>query len=99
MARFVIDPGFFDEVRRSEPVVEMLQEIGPEIVSAAKANAAESSETGAFAESIQGEIQYSPRVHMPYFRVWSDDPGALSIEFGNSHQQPHRALGRAIGSV
>lgn len=98
MAHFEINEEWVTELVASQPIGDMVAGIGEEILNRAKENAAESDDTEAFKESIKGLLHITSKGR-PFFRVWSDDPGALSIEFGNSHQAPHRALGRAIDSV
>ncbi|MEU7096056.1 hypothetical protein [Kitasatospora aureofaciens] len=79
----------------SEELTEQLEETGAEILGNAKANAERFTKSGEFLDSISGGLRRSKKGR-PFYRVQSDDPAALSIEFGTAKQEPKRALGRAI---
>lgn len=86
---------WLQDVWRNTELADQVEEVGREILSAAKSNAATFRVTGSFEESLKGELLKSKRGR-PYYRVSSNDPGALSIEFGTAHRPAHRALGKAI---
>lgn len=98
MAEFVRNPGWLRDFMRSDQLAEIIDGKGEEVEIAAKALAAEHVVTGRFDESIhRNSGHYSSG--RPYSRVSSDDPAALSIEFGTQHSTAVRALGRAIRSI
>lgn len=98
MSHFVLNPNFANEFAASDGVAKIVEEIGSEVLGQAIAGAEAHERTGDFARSMKGRMFRSRAKNRPYYRVWSDDPGALSIEFGNHHEHGHRIIGRAIGS-
>lgn len=97
MASFSFDPDWTaEELFPSPELAEMLEDMGESLVETARSTAGEYNRTGAFQASIQGALFKSSNGR-PYYRVWSDDPAAYSIEFGTAKDAPHRVLGRAIG--
>ena len=98
MGRFVRNPDWQRELFRDERIRAQLSEGGDEVLATAKAIAAEHAETGEFEQSLH-KVDGTYATGRPYSRVYSDDPASLSIEFGTSHSQPVRALGRAIRTV
>ncbi|WP_157536537.1 DUF5403 family protein [Kitasatospora mediocidica] len=96
MAEFVYNGDeWLQDLWRSPAVSDQVEAIGQEILAAAKANAAAFRNTGAFEDSIKGELMKS-RKGRPFYRVSSNDPAALSIEFGTAKRPAYRALGKAI---
>jgi hypothetical protein len=98
MAKFVRNPGWERELFRDEAIRAQLSEAGDEVLAAAKTIAAEHADTGEFEESMH-KVDGEYSTGRPYSRVYSDDPASLSKEFGTSHSEPIRALGRAIRSI
>lgn len=96
-SRFELNPEFGKNVRTFEELRPIVQEAGEGILVRAIELAHEHDDSGEFADSIKGELRIS-ETGAPYFEIWSDDPAALSKEFGTSEDhKPVRALGRAIG--
>jgi hypothetical protein len=92
--RFEPNPDF--DPRGWQEVEEIVFDIGEEMMDTAIEIARQHEETGEFARSIQSDPHRS-RTDAPVYRIYSDDPGALSIEFGTSKMRGIRALGRAAG--
>lgn len=86
---------WLQDVWRESTLADQVEKTGEEILAAAKANASIFSSSGDFEKSITGSLKHSKKGR-PYYRVESNDPGALSIEFGTAHQPAKRALGKAI---
>jgi len=98
MGRFVRNPEWLPEWLRSRDVEDIVREKTDEVDAAAHAFAAQHVETGAFEESLR-RVDGHYSTGRPYGRVYSEDPAALSIEFGTQHSTAVRALGRAIRSI
>jgi hypothetical protein len=97
MSRFELDRSWVtEELYRQAPLADLVNEIGEFIKTDAIHLASRISVTGSFRDSIHGELLRA-RNGAPFYRVWSDDPGAISIEFGTAKNKPHRVLGQAIG--
>jgi hypothetical protein len=97
VADFEFDPDWItEELFESEDLIEILEDMGAALTESARSIAGQYNRTGQFQASIQGSIFKSSNGR-PYYRVWSDDPAAYSIEFGTAKDAPHRVLGRAIG--
>lgn len=86
---------WLQDVWRKTALADQVEKTGQEILAAAKANAAVFASSGDFEKSITGALKRSKKGR-PYYRVESNDPGALSIEFGTARQPAKRALGKAI---
>jgi hypothetical protein len=76
-------------------LIEMLEDQGHVKQSEAVRLAAAHNRTGDFQRSIKGEL-LKAKNGRPFYRIWSDDPAALSIEFGSKNRAASRILGRAI---
>lgn len=99
MSRFEFDPQWVtEELYPSAELSDLVEDAGEAVLNEAVRIAGTISVTGEFERSIKGELVRSKN-GAPFYRVWSDDPGALAIEFGTSktNKLPHRVLGRAIG--
>lgn len=98
MGTFVPNPDFIRQIMRSDEARRLVDEKTDEVLAAAKTLAAAHTDTGHFEASLHKKTgSYS--TGRPYGRVYSDDPAALSIEFGTQHSTAVRALGRAIRSI
>lgn len=86
---------WLQDVWRGTEISDQVDSVGQEILAAAKSNAETFKVTGQFLDSIKGELLRSKKGR-PYYRVSSNDPAALSIEFGTAKRPAHRALGKAI---
>lgn len=98
MAEFVRNPAWLPEWLHSADVEAIVDEKTDEVYAAAKGFAAGHVETGEFEASLH-KVTGRYSTGRPYGRVYSDDPAALSIEFGTQHSSAVRALGRAIRTV
>lgn len=88
MAKFIL--GNLEEDLRNDPEVrKVLEEYAQEALPVAQSFAAASADTGAFRDSIQVDGT----------RLYSDDEGALSIEFGTSDTEPKAVLRKAAEAV
>jgi hypothetical protein len=98
MSRFVFDQSWVtEELYQNAALQDLVSDTGEAIKAEAIRLANRISVTGSFRNSIQGEL-LSAKNGAPFYRVWSDDPGALAIEFGTAKgHEPHRVLGQAIG--
>lgn len=98
MSRFEFDRSWVtEELYQQAELVDLINESGEAVKAEAIRLADRISVTGSFRDSIQGELLRAKN-GAPFYRVWSDDPGALSIEFGTAKgHKPHRVLGQAIG--
>lgn len=95
MGRFVPNPDFQRQLFRSEELTQLVYEAGDRVLAEARRNAAAEARTGDFEASIE-KRDHRSRSGRPISTVYSDDPGALSIEFGTKTTPRHRFLGRAL---
>lgn len=95
MGEFKANPNFEKELFMQAHLVDAVTSKGEQVLSTAESLASAVSESGDFARSIKGRFSRDHKGR-PHYYVYSDDEGALSIEFGTSKQTPIRALGRAI---
>jgi hypothetical protein len=95
MGRFVPNPDFQRQLFHSEEATELVYDAGDRVLAEAQRRAAAESDTGDFELSLELDCHRS-RSGRPIATVYSDDPGALSIEFGTRVTEPHRILGRAL---
>lgn len=72
----------------------LLVEKGLELQAVAMTLAAPHVKTGEFEGSFDGFLEYASNGH-PYFRLYNEDPAALSIEFGTAKVKGQHILGRA----
>jgi hypothetical protein len=98
MARFVANPAWIREFLASDRLAELVDEAGEQVIEHARELAAGHVESGDFLESLQKTSGHY-RTGRPYARVYSDDPAALSIEFGTANAAAQRILGRAIRMI
>jgi hypothetical protein len=96
MSKFEFDRQWESEELFAMPgLLEMLEDEGESKRDEAIRLAGKFNRTGNFQRSIKGEL-LSASNGRPFYRVWSDDPAAISIEFGTKNAPAHRVLGRAI---
>lgn len=96
MSRFQPDQAWrVDELFQMPGLLSMLEDQGGAKRDEAIRLAGQYNRTGSFQRSIQGELLRASNGR-PFYRIWSDDPAALSIEFGTKSNAAHRILGRAI---
>lgn len=102
MADFRISQDWLKEDLLTMPgLLEILEDEGRVKQAEAVRLAAAHNLTGDFQRSIKGEL-LKAKNGRPFYRIWSDDPAAMSIEFGTKKRAASRVLGRAIekwGSV
>jgi hypothetical protein len=93
--RFVPNPDFARQLFRSEEITQLVYAGGDRVLAEARRGAAAEASSGDFAASLK---KHDHRSHSgrPISTVYSDDDGALSIEFGTRTTPPHRILGRAL---
>jgi len=97
VASFSFDPDWIkEELFESPELIDMFDEMGESVLTSAREIAGQYNRTGQFQASLRGAV-FRASNGRPYYRVWSDDPAAYSIEFGTAKDAPHRVLGRAIG--
>jgi hypothetical protein len=92
---FVPNPDFARQLFRSAEVTRLVYDAGDRVLAAARRNAAAESVSGDFEASLT-KRDHRSRSGRPISTVYSDDPGALSIEFGTKTTPRHRFLGRAL---
>lgn len=95
MDRFELNPDFDRQLYAIPELREMVAEAGDRVLDEAIRIAQSESETGDFASSLEKKDHRGDRGR-PIATVYSDDPGALSIEFGTVDTPAHRVLGRAL---
>lgn len=76
----------------------LLVEKGLELQAVAMALAAPHVKTGEFEGSFDGFLEHASNGH-PYFRLYNEDPAALSIEFGTAKTAGQHILGRAGDAI
>lgn len=97
-ARFVPNPDFAKELFYSEELTELVYAAGDRVLAEAQRLAAAEAHSGDFEASLEVHDHRS-RSGRPIATVYSDDPGALSIEFGTKTTPRHRFLGRALNAA
>lgn len=95
---FEANPQWMPDFLGSEELGAILDEAAEEVLAAAKGLASDHVRTGEFLESLH-RSSGTYRTGRRYARVSSDDPAALSIEFGTAKSEPLRVLGRAIRMI
>lgn len=95
---FVPNPKWLPSFMESSELEEIVAGNGAKVLAAAEGFAAEHVESGEFLESLKLTTGHY-RTGRPYARVSSDDPAALSIEFGTANNAAQRVLGRAIRTI
>ena len=95
---FEANPAWMPDFLSSDELGSILDEAAEEVLAAAKGLAEEHVRTGEFLDSIH-RTSGKYRTGRRYARVSSDDPAALSIEFGTAKSAPLRILGRAIRMI
>lgn len=97
MGEFRFDPEWLsEELFKNEAFIGLLVDGGEAVEAEARRLAGQYNRSGDFQRSIQGGLFFSSNGR-PFYRIWSDDPAAWSIEFGTAKDKAHRVLGRAIG--
>jgi hypothetical protein len=99
VARFELNKDFAQELRRDDDVQEIVQEAGEAVLGAAVNRAEAVQETGDFAKSIKGKKIPNRAKGPGFYRVYSDDPGALAIEFGTAKTDGKHVLRDALNEV
>lgn len=98
MGRFELNPDFDRQLFSSREATDAVDDAGDRVLGEARRIAAAESDSGDFEASL--EIRYHrSRSGRPTATVYSDDPGALSIEFGTVDTPAHRVLGRALDTI
>lgn len=95
MGTFTPNPDFEKQLFASEELTELVYEAGDRVLEAAQGWAAAVAESGDFEISLDVDHHRS-RSGRPISTIYSDDEGALSIEFGTRYTPRHRILGRAL---
>lgn len=98
MGTFKINPTFDRDLFHSEVITAHVYDAGDRVLSEAVRLAMAEGRTYDFATSLDKD-DHRARSGRPVSTVFSNDPGSLSIEFGNRHNAPHRTLGRALESI
>jgi len=98
MPKFVPNPDFQRELFASPELTELVYAAGDRVLAEARRLAAAEAHTGDFEASLEVHDHRS-RSGRPIATVYSDDPGALSIEFGTRVTEPHWILGRVFHAV
>lgn len=93
--RFMPNPDFQRQLFRSTELTELVYEAGDRVLAQARRNASAEAVSGDFEASLD-KRDHRSRSGRPISTVSSDDPGALSIEFGTKTTARHRFLGRAL---
>lgn len=92
---FKMNPRFEEDLFMQAQSESIVRSEGETRLARAKAGAAAHADTGEFARSMKGKFSRG-RNGRPHFYVYSDDPAALSKEFGTSDTPAVRALGSAL---
>lgn len=95
---FEINPNFDRDLFRSEELTQLVYDGGDRVLTEAEGIAMAEGRTFDFATSLHKD-DHRARSGRPISTVYSDDPGALSIEFGTRYTPAHRTLGRALESI
>jgi len=98
MGHFVLNPNFERDLFHTPEATDAVAHAGLRVYAEADRLASAEAETGAFADSLS-KRDHRGRSGRPLCTVSSDDPGALSIEFGTEHTPAHRFLGRALDII
>lgn len=98
MGRFVINPDFERQLFYSAEATEAVSHAGDRVLAEAERRATEGADTGGFAEHLS-KRDHRSRSGRPISTVSSDDPGAVSIEFGTEDTPAHRFLGGALDTL
>lgn len=92
---FKMNPNFDEDLFQQAQVESIVRNEGEARLERAKAGAAAHADTGEYARSMKGKFSRGRRGR-PHFYIYSDDPAALSKEFGTSDTPAVRALGGAL---
>ena len=98
MGHFVPNPNFDRDLFYTPEATEAVSHAGDRLLSEAERLATEGADTGGFAEHLS-KRDHRSRSGRPMSTVSSDDPGAISIEFGTEDTPAHRFLGRALDTL
>lgn len=98
MGRFMANPDFERQLFHSAEVTEAVYSAGDRVLAEARRNAAAEAHSGDFEASLE-KHDHRSRSGRPISTIYSDDPGALSIEFGTKTTPRHRFLGRALDAA
>lgn len=98
MGRFVANPDFERQLFASAEATEAVSHAGDRVLAEAERLASQEASSGDFAASLS-KRDHRARSGRPISTISSDDPGALSIEFGTERTPAHRVLGRALDTI
>jgi len=98
MGHFVPNPDFERDLFNSAEATELVYDAGGRVLNEAERTASAEADTGTFAESLS-KHDHRSRSGRPVSTISSDDPAALSKEFGTRRTPRHRYLGRALDSI
>jgi hypothetical protein len=98
MGTFKINPNFEKDLFQSPELTELVYDAGDRVLNEAERVAGAEADTGAFAASLS-KHDHRSRSGRPVSTISSDDPAALSKEFGTRWTPRHRFLGRALESI
>lgn len=92
---FKMNPHFEEDLFLQAALASIVKAEGESRLATAKSTAGAHADTGEFARSMKGKFSRGRR-NRPHFYIYSDDPAALSKEFGTSDTPAVRALGSAL---
>ena len=98
MGTFRINPDLERDLFVSPELTQLVYDVGHRVFEEAELLATEEGSSYGFADSLS-QHDHRSRSGRPVSTIASDDPGALSIEFGTRRTPRHRFLGRALDSI